>query len=224
MTVKDKIQQDGVTMRWIRTFGTTVTTTAAAFVVLWTSAVWVFGPRVTSWAEDLVDGATAEMRADLEQNAAHLGRLDEIVRRLEQTTALLSSTAEVNAAPSWRFDPVDTTISDGVIGGDVQIVATGYKLRDCGVPIVDLYFINGGGVYHRFVDASILTSDGRGVALPVNPTRTQSLTYTATIPANDGVSPGRALGYISLVYPQCPAVEASVAGPLQFRIGRGDTQ
>jgi hypothetical protein len=217
MTVKERIQEDGVAMRWLRTAATTITAVAAAGTVIWGAVLYLVSPRIVEWGEQLVLDTTETLRNDLEANAAHLERLDDVVVRMEEI--LEGST--YNPAPSWRFDPVDTTISDGYIGGDVTITASGYKLRDCGVPTVDLYFINGGGIYHRFAGASLLSPDGRGVALPVAPERLQRVTYTATIPSDDEVSAGRARGYISIVYPDgCPAVAPAVAGPLQFRILR----
>jgi len=219
MTLKQRIDADGMGMRWIRTAATTITAIAAAAVVLWSAITWTIGPRMTEWAESLVMTATLEQRREIEQVAGHLDRLDGVVEALEQTTSRLAEASLINPAPSWRFDPVETLISDGEIGGEVTISAAGYKLRDCGVPQVDLYFVNGSGVYHRFTDSSLLTPDGRGVAAPVNPDRLYRINYTATIPVDDNVSPGRARGYISVTYPDaCPAVQPAVAGPLQFRI------
>jgi hypothetical protein len=215
----DRIQNDGVGMRWLRTAATTITSVAAAIVVVWAAVAWLLGPRVVGWAEDLAQQANENVRAELRQTSEHLARLDNVVERLEETTARLAEASNFNTAPSWRFDPVETTISDGEIGGEVTVTATGYKLRDCGRPVVDLYFVNGRGVFHRFTDTSLLTPDGRGIAAPVDPTRPFTISYTAVIPSDDGVTLGRALGYISVTYPDaCPAVNPAVAGPLQFRI------
>lgn len=206
-------------MRWARTAATTLSSITAALLIIWGGLVWLVEPRFYEWAQSIVDASTETLASDLERSTEHLDRLDMVVERLEENVSRLSETAAQSTAASWRFDPVETAISDGPIGGFVTIRAAGFKLRDCGVPTVDLYFVNGGGVYHRFVEASVLSSGGRGIALPVMPTRLQSLTYTARIPTDDGVSPGRALGYISITYPDaCPAVEPAVAGPLQFRI------
>lgn len=226
MTIKQEIAKDSVLIRWVRTAATTIIAIGGAVGILISTAVYIFGPRVADWAESLVLASTEEIRAEMRQNAElnrqnaeHLSRLDGVVERLEETTAALATAQQGSLAPSWRWDPVDTTISDGEIGGLVQITATGYKLRDCGIPTVELYFVNGGGVFHRFTDASLLTPDGRGVALPVDPSRTQQVRYTARIPEGDGVTPGRAQGYISVTYPDaCPFVEPATAGPLQFRI------
>lgn len=219
MTLKQRIDADGVGMRWIRTAATTIVAMAAAVGVLWGGISWLLGPRVVEWSENLVVEATEGLRMELRRNADQIDRLDLVVGRLEQTTSELAEASLMNTSPSWRFDPVETQISDGRIGGEVVIEAAGYKLRDCGAPVVDLYFINGGGVYHRFADTSLLSSNGRGVAFPVDPDRLQSIRYTAEIPADEQVSPGRAQGFISVTYPDaCPAVPAEVAGPLQFRI------
>lgn len=217
--MRERIHDDGVGMRWIRTAATTISSLTAALVIVWGAIIWAIGPRLDIWAKELVDNATEEMAADLADNRSHLDRLDAVVERLEQTVAALGQSIAADLSDSWRFSPPDTSISDGVIGGEIIVTAGGWKLRDCGVPVVDLYFVNGNGIYHRFEDASVLTTDGRGIAFPVDPTRLQKITYTARIPSDDNVKPGRAQGWISVTYPdKCPAVPPAVAGPMQFRI------
>lgn len=219
MTVKEAVERDSVGMRWVRTAATTVTAVAGALVVVWATVVWTVGPRVNAWANDLIDDATKDLQIETSKSAAHLDRLDKVVERLEKNVTALGEAVAQNVAPSWRFSLPDTSISDGRIGGKVTITAGGYKLRECGIPRVDLYFINGGGAYHRFVKSSLLSETNRGVALPMDPDRLQIISYTAEIPADDGVSPGRGHGYISVTYPDnCPGVREETAGPLQFRI------
>jgi len=128
MTLKQRIDADGVGMRWIRTAATTITAIAAAAVVLWSAITWTIGPRITEWAESLVMTATLEQRRDIEQVAGHLDRLDGVVEALEQTTSRLAEASLINPAPSWRFDPVETLISDGEIGGE-RIAFTGSTTR-----------------------------------------------------------------------------------------------
>ena len=205
--------------RSLKVAATTITATAAAASVMWAGFVWLVEPRLTEWLHGVIAETTAELVQDSERTAAHLDRMDAVVEKLEDNVVALAASIQRSAAPSWRFDLPETSISDGSIGGVVRINAAGYKLRECGIPRVDLYFINGGGIYHRFEAASLLTADSRGVAFPVAPDRVQSVTYTARIPADDNVSPGRAQGFIAVTYPDnCPEVEEVVAGPLQFRI------
>lgn len=221
MTLKERIDEDGVGIRWLRTAATTVTSLVAALAMVWTGFVWLVEPRIHEWAELVVEAATVELANDLDRNSAHLDKLDELVVQLEASVAALTEQSQKSTAPSWRFDPVDTRISDGVIGGSVTIKAAGYKLRECGVPIVDLYFVNGDDVFHRFINSSLLSMANRGVALPVRPDRLQVVSYTAVIPPNDNVKPGRANGYIALTYPdRCPSVPPEIAGPIPFRISQ----
>jgi hypothetical protein len=218
MHLKKDVQEDIVLVRWIRTAGATTTAAAVVMGAIW----WVVAPRVVEWGEGVARNATAELREEQKRTADHLDRLDQVVVSLEAAVAKIGDAAEQSTAPSWRWDPVETSIGDGPIGGWVDINAAGYKLRECGIPRVDLYFINGGGTYHRFGDTSLLTPDNRGVAFPVNPARLQTIKYRARIPTDDGVTPGRAQGYISITYPDaCPAVSEQVIGPLQFRIREG---
>ena len=219
MTLRERVEEDGIGMRWFRTAATTITSIVGALLVIWMGLLWLVEPRFYDWADQLIDASTKHMAKELEQTTLHLDRLDEVVTKLEENVIALTEASERNTAPSWRFDPVETRISDGPIGGTVTITAAGYKLRDCGVPVIDLYFINGKQTYHRFVDASILTANNRGVSLTPAPNRLQRLTYTAEIPAEDNVTAGRGHGYIAVTYPsQCPFVEPAVVGPLQFRI------
>lgn len=219
MTFKDRLNEDGVGMRWLRTAATTITSTAAAIAVVWGLLVWLVEPRVNEWAVGLINEAISDLQVESERTNTHLDRLDIVVERLEENISALEVSLKGSTAPSWRFDLPSTSISDGAIGGQVSISAGGYKLRECGIPRVDLYFINGNGVYHRFENTSLLTIDNRGVAFPVDPDRLQTITYTAEIPDDDNVKPGRGQGFISLTYPDaCPLVEEVVAGPLQFRI------
>lgn len=208
-------------MRWLRTAATTVSSLAAAVLVIWTAIAWLATPRIVEYTQEVIESATLDLRREVQETSSQLSRMDTVVERLEENITRLSEAVAQNTAPSWRFSPPDTFISDGRIGGTVQITAGGFKLRECGIPRVDLYFVNGGGVYHRFIDASVLTAGNRGIAFPVDPDRVQTVRYTATIPEDDNVTPGRANGFISVTYPDgCPSVEEVVAGPLQFRITR----
>lgn len=217
--LSEQIQKDGVAMRWIRTAATTITSVAAASAILWTAAMWLVSPRMAEWTTDLVNDATADLRQELGRTGEHLDRVDQAILALEDNITALSQVVARDSSPSWRFSLPDTQISDGNIGGIVTITGAGYKLRECGIPRVDIYFISSVGLYHRFEENSILTSTNRGVAFSVDPDRLQSISYTARIPSNENVRPGRARGFISITYPDsCPGVEEVIAGPLQFRI------
>ena len=219
MTLKERFEEDGVGMRWLRTAATTLTSITAALLVIWGGLLWLVEPRLHEWADDLVERSTQDIRDRLSDTDEAVERIASVIQSLERNVTTLSEVAAQSTVPAWRFDPVETSISDGEIGELVKITSAGFKLRECGVPVIDVYFVNGGGVFHRFQDPSILSEDGRGVSLPTDPSRLQLITYTAKIPNQDGVSPGRGLGYISITYPdKCPNVAPSVAGPLQFRI------
>lgn len=237
MSVRQDIRQDTVPVKWFRTAVTTFISLTTALGIIWAAVVWAVSPRVDAWGREVVATGTAEIRTEfataqadlrrgLEETQGHVERLGQVVAALEVTVGVVSDNIAIDASPSWRFSVPDTRISDGRIGGEVRIEVGGYKMRDCGVPVVDLYFVNGGGVYHRFEHASLLSDDNRGIALPVDPARLAFVNYTAIIPENDGVHPGRGQGFISITYPdRCPAIPAAVSGPLQFRIlAKGDRQ
>lgn len=219
VTLKERFQEDGVGMRWLRTAATTLTSITAALLVIWGGALWLVEPRLHEWANDLVQKSTEDVRQRLSTTDNAVSRIESAIQALERSVLSIQQVSAESSSPAWRFDTVETSISDGAVGDLVQIRSAGFKLRECGVPVIDVYFVNGGGVFHRFTDPSILSDIGRGVSLPTDPSRLQIITYTARIPNQDGVSPGRGLGYISITYPDsCPNVAPSVAGPLQFRI------
>ena len=206
-------------MRWIRTAATTLSSITAALIIIWGGLVWLVEPRLHEWAEELVDAATVDMKKTSEENTIAIQQMQELMGVMQDAVTGLTELVEIRRTPSWRFDGLSTNISDGPIGGYVDITAGGFKLADCGVPVVDLYFINGDEIYHRFEDVTLLTEEGRGVAFSVDPSRIQTIKYRARIPADDGVTPGRGRGFISVTYPDaCPHNEPVVAGPLYFRI------
>jgi len=218
--IGDKIKEDGVGMRWIRTAAATVTASAAASGVLYGVLVWLVTPRFKEFSSGIVYSITEQLREDVKRNGEQGDRLEKVVASLNVSVNEIIAITTVDLTPSWVFDPVDTAISDGDIGGPVTVTASGYKMRDCGIPIVDMYFANGNNIYHRFSAVSLLTPDNRGIAVTVDPARIQKITYIAIIPDDDNVKPGRAAGFISLYYPdKCPKVDPIIAGPLQFRIG-----
>lgn len=219
MTLKERLEQDGVGMRWFRTAATTLTSITAALLVIWGGLLWLVEPRLHQWAKNMVDMSTQDLRDRMERTDDAVDRVEALINSLERNVIALSEVTIQSTDPAWKFDHIQTSISDGPIGGLVRITAVGYKLRDCGIPIIDMYFINGGGLAHRFADVSIESAGGRGILLPTDPTRLQTISYAARIPNNEGISPGRGIGYISLTYSDsCPAVDPVVAGPLQFQI------
>lgn len=202
-------------MRWVRA----LSSLAALLAMLWAGGVWLVAPRLDLWAKTIINETTTGLKQSSAANAAQIRQLEDVVTSLNNSVELLSERVTASIAPSWRFSRPDTHISDGYIGGRVVITAAGYKLRECGVPRVDLYFVNGSGTYHRFEDNSLLSISNRGIAFPVDPNRIQTVRYTARIPDQDDVRPGRAQGFISVTYPDgCPEVDEEIAGPLQFRI------
>lgn len=222
--IGERIQEDSVGMRWIRTAATTIVSTAAAGSILWGVLTWLVAPRVDEWAHDLVDKATLDLQQQTGANASNIDKLDKAVDKMGEAISVLSDQLASGQEPAWVFIHGATSVGDGKIGSPVSIVAVGRKLRECGVPRVDLYFIDAAGNFHRFSRPSVLSPDGRGIVLPVRPDENQTVSYTAIIPDDEHVTPGRAQAFISLTYPDgCPNVREAVAGPLQFRIERKGT-
>ncbi len=220
--LSETIEEDGVAMRWLRTAATTVISVGGALAILWGAVVFVFGPRINDWAVDMIRETTVELRREVEETSRNVADLGDIVGDLTSVVATMREDQAAQEAPAWRWSRPDTSIGDGIVGGVIEIQAAGYKLRECGAPVVDLYFVNGNDLFHRFEDVSITGPDGRGVVLPVAPDRVQHVNFTARIPADEGVMMGRAQGYITVSYPDmCPNARAETIGPMQFRIRDG---
>lgn len=191
-----------------------VTSVGAAGAVLIGAGSYLVGPRFTQWAEGLVEQTTAELSAEVDE-------LQSVVDSLASTVDDVRRDQDAMSAPAWQWDPVETIISDGDIGGEVLVRAAGRKLRDCGSPLVDIYFVNGEQRFHRFQNVSILDTDGRGPALPASPEEVITINFTAEIPRREGIFSGRASGFITFSYPDlCPNARAETVGPLAFWIRR----
>lgn len=168
----------------------------------------------------------ARLRDDMQQLQSRfqttVSTLAEVVNTQSKNVEVLNDLQKSenrNPSPAIRFPRTGHRITDASVGGFSTMKFSFYKIRDCGAPKLDLYFINGAGVRHRFRKPSIVGSDGRGVNSEVDPLAVQEITYVSQIPADDGVTPGRASGWVEVSYPdKCPAV-APVASPvLTFNI------
>lgn len=219
MTIKDQIEKDSIAIRWLRTAATTITAVAAAVAVIWGAVIYVFEPRAVAWTTELVESLVLDIRSSTRAAEGSVSRLDASVERLEEVVSGLNTNAAIDTSPAWRFSVPDTTITDGRVGDFVTIRTVGWKLRECGVPRYDVYFVNGEGIFHRFQQVSALDPLNRGVPLDVNLIRPQEVSFRARIPGDEGIKDGRANGYVSISYPElCPRVEPATIGPLQFRI------
>lgn len=185
-----------------------------------TSAVWALAtPQIETIAEALIETKIGSFTESIEKNSGQLEQLSQSVGTLQESIEMLSSTALLDQSPAWRWSRPDTYFSDAAVGEELIITASGYKLRDCGVPIIDLYFEDSSRRYHRLKANTFLSSGNRGIALPVYPTVVQTISYPAMIPSDDEVALGRADGYIAITYPdRCPHLEAATVGPIPFTI------
>lgn len=211
--------EESTMIKTLRSIATTIVAISGASVAIYGGFLFVVEPRAIEWTTEITNNAVNDMREKLELSERTLERLDNIVKNLETSVTRIQEQSLLNNQTAWRFSIPDTFISDGGLGAQVAIRTAGFKLRECGVPVIDLYFVDEDEIYHRFQNPSILTSDGRAVAFPVDATRLQSLNYLATIPENENIRLGRARGYVSMTFPvSCPHVPPSIAGPLHFRI------
>jgi len=232
MTLKERVEKDEVGMRWFRTAVTTMVATGTLIGMMWAGANTLLS-GFEAWVVARLDVALEEHREQLDRTEVNLQRLEDAILSQRSTTAQLGDNVEALQAdltalaakeankrtPAWVFDDAKTNVSDGSIGGIVFIKATGKKLRECGRPIVGVYFINGNSVIHSFEDVSITDNQGRGVSFPPDPDKEITIRYTAVIPKDDNVSAGRANAFIELDYTAtCPSAPISRTSAMQFRI------
>jgi predicted DNA-binding protein (UPF0251 family) len=126
---------------------------------------------------------------------------------------------ERDLSPAIKFTARGHSIQDGPAGGTVEITWQYLKLRDCGAPRIDLWLRNGGGRLHRFQNVSVIDGQGRGIASQADRFMSQTISYTARIPGDEGVQPGRAAGWVVVQYPDdCPDVEPVTSPEVTFAI------
>ena len=159
-----------------------------------------------------------EIGEQLDGLPVHVDRLE---RQIETLTIRLDRFEQghvgTREAP-LRFAASGHEITDGAIGGTVKLTWKVLKLHDCGAPRIDAFFQNGVDTVHRFRDISILSADGLGINLRVEPSLVQSISYTARIPAGDSVTPGPGFGWVDLEYPDCPFAPHVTSPHVTFQI------
>lgn len=191
-------------------FITAITIIGSAII---TSIYFVTQP-IIGWVKQI--DANQELLLDLTStNAASIAALNISMDQLTQT---LKTTSD----PAISFATHGNRISNGAIGGTVDLTWRFTKLRDCGRPRLAVFFRNGGNRVHRFQNVSIMGDTDRGVA--VQPSNSiQSISYTAEIPDNEGVQVTTnhdfAYGWVVIDYPDlCPTVPVVVSPEVPFQI------
>ena len=196
---------------------------ASALIVLCSAAAAAyaatFGSLVETWGQvkDALKTQETLLVAQTENTELIRDNSTQIAELISQFEVLEQAQADARE-PSLQFALRDNVISNGVIGGLVQQKWYFYKLRDCGRPRAVHLFSNGDGAIHYFVDVSVVR-DGRGVAADPKPTERQAIKFTARIPNDEGVKPGRAYAWVEIDYPdKCPHVPTERSPDVQFQI------
>jgi len=217
-----------------------------SFTVIAASYYWVQS-KAEIWVTGVVSSAVADMADTVGQNTKSIDRLyqqrendrsartdtaqalasiaetqstmAETLANAVDRLAALEDTKRHDVSQVMDFLPRGSRIGDGAPGDTVEVTWVFLKLRDdCGRPVVELYFRNGGGRVHRFQNASAIDEQGRGIGMPAQPNMAQSISYTVVIPAGEGVRPGRAQGWNRVTYPGCPGVPPEVSPEVPFTI------
>ena len=209
------------------------------WIVLIAGLGWVItdNTRVRKWVAEIsgvpmVLDEISHLRTDINDRLSSTNaQIDELTTLVNEGNAqrrVIISRVELleksirtdhDSSPSIEFLPSGNYISDGHIGQLVRISWNFKKLRNCGKSMPDDILIDSNGVLAHFVNVSIVDSEGKGLASPVM-TEVQNLTYTARIPEGVGLSPGRAEGFVTILYDKdnCPAVPPMTSPRVSFNI------
>lgn len=149
-------------------------------------------------------------------------RVTELSRNVEGMTERLnevSSFSELTNEPVIKFSSEGNFITDAQIGGLVTFTIRMVKLRECGRAEINAWFKNGAKVAHAFQDLSIVDYNGKSsIRLPVDPGEVVERSFTARIPNSEGVTPGTAVGWVEVAYPDCPRVPVEITDGIIFEI------
>lgn len=241
MNIRDKINADGVGVKWFRTFVMSMAAIITSTGVIAGAGWWFVQPRadahITTIAESIYEqdrnrvteinrsvsalSAVVDQQANLiTQQTETINSISSVVDNIAQEIDEIDRRRQASLTPPWRFDRNGTEVSDVSIGKPLTINVRGEKTRNCGVPIVDIFIKDSNGTSYRLVDLSITDSSGRGILLPSRPGELQEISYTAMLPVTPTQpAVGRAQAWIALSYVDtCPASFVAPFGPLQFRI------
>ena len=206
------------TMKIIADFLKILAAIITSTAVVGSAILWFTLPRITEWLETVSTTAVEQYVVQSETNSVALAQLTtqmaEVVTQLQRIQADPTRIRE----PALRFEPFGHTVTDARAGDRVNITWRFTKIHECGAPLVNVFFRNGGDVTHRFEGVSIVNEDGEGVDYPVDPERVQTLTYSAVIPDDQDVHPGRARAWVTLRYPACPWAPPSISPEVPFQI------
>lgn len=147
--------------------------------------------------------------------------MDALTRRLDEVDKRLNGIdlqQQAETTPVLHFTRGNNFISDGYLGGYVNVRWSFIKLRNCGSPVVTLRLRNGDNRDHVFEDVSVIGTDGRGVSYDANPNLVRFIEYSARIPSDGTVVPGNAVGWVTLTYPDCRLAPTAISPEVNFRI------
>lgn len=199
---------------FLKTLAAVVTSTA----VVGSALLWFMMPRVNAWVESITKTALSSVAVQSQTNTETLATITlQVAQIVTQIEELKKDPAQVRE-PALTFEPLGHRITNAKVGHRVIITWYFIKYHDCGAPQVAVFFRNGDDITHRFERLSIIDTDGAGVNMTAQPDRVQSITYSAVIPDDQDVRPGRARGWVTLRYPACPWSPPSVSPEVVFQI------
>lgn len=211
-------QTKKTTIRAMADFGKVLAAIITSTAVVGTAVIWFTLPRITEWMATVATQAVDQYVSQTEDNATTLADVTRQVSVLVDRVDRLQADPSAIRSPVLEFEDFGNTVTNGEAGERVSITWRFRKLHQCGAPLVNVFFRNGGDVTHRFENVSIVNDNGEGVDSPVNPAIVQTLTYSAVIPDDQEVEPGRAYAWVTLRYAACPLAPPSISPEVPFRI------
>jgi hypothetical protein len=153
----------------------------------------------------------------VDETKEEIKSLSNSVENLTKALGDIQTIGELSKEPVIKFLQ-GGKITDGKLGGIVSFTMKSVKLRECGSAQVRVWFKNGSENVHAFEDVSILDRQGMSIRAPANPGEILERSFTARIPNNEGVSPGVAIGWMEVAYPDCPLVPVEISPAMAFQI------
>lgn len=206
------------TIRGIADFLKVLAAIITSTAVVGGAILWFMLPRITEWLAEVSTSAIEQYVSQSESNAQTLLQVTRQVEGLVSQLNAIRSGPEYTREPALIFEQLGNTITNGSPGSRVRFTWRFTKVHNCGVPTVNVFFRNGDDIVHRFDDLSIVNVNGEGVDYSADPDLVQTLTYSGIIPGDEDVQLGRARGWVTLRYEQCPWAPPSISPEVPFQI------
>jgi hypothetical protein len=178
--------------------------------------VWLFlSDNVKDWVAGV---ARSAFGTDIETMQVAVANVTTSIDTTNSRLAALELALAASTEPPLIFEDAGNSVSDGVIGGVVDLKFMAVKSRNCGRPSISVRFRDMGGFVHAFDTLGLLDDAGRGPGLPVR-LAPQIVAFRARIPDDAAVEAGRAQAWLEFgSFETCPNAAPVRSPEIPFRI------